>query len=32
MDPFFAALIACAYMGAVFLVFGLLPGWRARRT
>jgi hypothetical protein len=24
MSPFFAALIACAYMGSVFVVFGLL--------
>jgi hypothetical protein len=23
MSPFFAALLACAYMGSVFLVFGI---------
>jgi len=25
MSPFVAALIACAYMASVFVVFGLLP-------
>jgi hypothetical protein len=28
MSPFLAALIACAYMGCVFLMFGLLPRLR----
>jgi hypothetical protein len=28
MSPFVAALIAFAYMGSVFVVFGLVPSWR----
>lgn len=27
MSSFFAALIACAYMAAAFVLFGVLPGW-----
>lgn len=27
MSPFFAALIACAFIALTFIVFGLLPGW-----
>jgi hypothetical protein len=27
MDPFFAALIACGYLAAVFVLFGLVPQW-----
>ena len=30
MSPFFAALIACGYMGAVFLTFGLLTAKQTR--
>ena len=30
MDPFFAALIAVGFMGAVFVVFGVLPEWLQR--
>jgi hypothetical protein len=30
MDPFFAALVACGYMAAVFVLFGLLPQWRRK--
>jgi hypothetical protein len=29
MSPFFAALIAFGYMASVFVVFGLVPSWRA---
>jgi hypothetical protein len=28
MSPFAAALIACAYMGSVFVVFGVIPSLR----
>jgi hypothetical protein len=28
MSPFLAALIACAYMAAVFVLFGLVPQLR----
>jgi hypothetical protein len=28
MSPFIAALIACAYMGSIFVVFGLVPRLR----
>lgn len=28
VSPFFAAVIACSYMGCVFLVFGLVPRLR----
>jgi len=31
MSAFFAALAACAYMGFVFVVFGFVPGWVAKR-
>jgi hypothetical protein len=31
MSPFLAALIACAYMGLVFVVFGLVPRLRSAR-
>jgi hypothetical protein len=28
MDPFPAALIACGFLAAVFVLFGLVPAWR----
>ena len=31
MDPFFAALIAVAFMGTVFIVFGVLPDWMEQK-
>jgi hypothetical protein len=30
MSPFFAALVAFGYMASVFVVFGLVPGWRGQ--
>jgi hypothetical protein len=32
MDPFFAALIAVGFMGVVFVVFGVVPGWLEKRA
>jgi len=30
MSPFLAAVIAYAYMGSVFVAFGVVPRWRDR--